>query len=53
MRNGGAMALAICDPVLTIETGIVRSPLANQSCDALSPEAKNGDSATPSNARAM
>ena len=47
VNRGGAIALAICDPVLMIEIGSARSSLANQRSETFSPEVKNGDSAMP------
>lgn len=46
------MALAICEPVLTIEIGRARSSLLNHRSLTLRLAVKNGDSATPSATRA-
>ena len=51
VSTGGARALAICEPVLMMETGMARSSLRNHRSDTLSPAVKNGDSAMPSATR--
>ena len=51
VSTGGAIALAICEPVLIIDVGSPRSFSENQLWVILIPEVKNGDSATPSSMR--
>jgi hypothetical protein len=47
VSSGGAIAFAICEPVLMIEVGRPRSFSENQLWVILMPEVKNGDSAIP------
>lgn len=49
--SGGAMALAIWEPVFTTATGTARSLWLNQRWLTLRPAVKNGDSAMPSSTR--